>query len=78
MNKPKNNIGRMRNSRINQASKLAYKIHKSIINLEGYTSHEIINEKEVFAFIRDNLSILAQCFHELNAYNNALKKSIKE
>lgn len=69
-----NKIGRSRNARINQAAKRAYLIHKDIEALQGYTMNEYINEKLIWQQLRSNIVELNQCFHEANAYNNAMKE----
>lgn len=72
----KNSIGRMRNARINAALKNAFTAYKELEQLQGFEHLEKIeNEADRWQKIRDCVTELDQCFHEANAYNNAMSKN---
>jgi hypothetical protein len=67
-----NRIGRARNARLNQAENFAIELVKSIARLKGHPSNKHVDEKDAWADGRNQLEQLVQCFHEANAYNNAM------
>lgn len=64
--------GRPRNARINQAIKHASMLLDCLGRLSGKPHHQHVDEKDAWADGRNALEQLTQCFHEANAYNNAL------
>lgn len=67
-----NQIGRSRNARLNQAIKHAAELMGSLTRLSGWPADEHVDQKLNWQVGREELAQLVQCFHEANAYNNAL------
>ncbi len=67
-----NRTGRARNARLNQAEKHATEVLEYIKRLKGATMNAHVDDKDAWADGRSALEQLVQCFHEANAYNNAL------
>lgn len=69
------NIGRARNARINQAARHADDLLVCLKQLQGRSKNEHIDEKDAWADARNAVEQAAQCFHEANAYNNAMNRN---
>lgn len=67
-----NQLGRARNARLNQAVKHAAELADALTRLSGWPSSEHVDQKLNWAVGREQIEKLVQCFHEANAYNNAL------
>ena len=65
-------IGKARNARLNRARKHLATLSESLKAVEG-TPHDVpLLEAEFWEVDRELVAEIAQCFHEANAYNNAL------
>lgn len=73
-----NQHGRARNARLNQAMKFAVTLVENLSTLRGESSNKIVDHKDAWADGRNALEQLTQCFHEANAYNNALLAQRRE
>ena len=71
-----NTIGRARNARLNQAEKHMVEVAECLARLRGKTMNEVAGDKDAWGDGRNALEKLVQCFHEANAYNNALVETI--
>jgi hypothetical protein len=78
MSEAQGRLGRSRNARINQAVKHASELLECLGRLSGKNQSQHVDEKDAWADGRNALEQLTQCFHEANAYNNALLASVKE
>ena len=68
-----NTVGRARNARINQAIKHANELLNQLNVLKGHEMSDHVDEPGAWQDGRNALEQLTQCFHEANAYNNAMK-----
>lgn len=73
-----NQIGRARNARLNQAGKFLEQVSVALADLRGHTMHQHVDNKDAWADGRNALEQLVQCFHEANAYNNAMELPERE
>ncbi len=67
-----NKIGRARNARLNQAQKHIAELHACLDALCGSAAAAHVDNKDAWADGRNAMEQLVQCFHEANAYNNAI------
>jgi len=67
-----NQLGRSRNARLNQAIKHAGAVIDALAILGGAPMNKVVDHKDAWQDGRNALEQLTQCFHEANAYNNAL------
>lgn len=70
-----NRVGKARNSRLNQAAFHMESIAAVLRDLRGFSSDKHIENDDAWADGRNAVEQLVQCFHEANAYNNAMENS---
>ena len=68
-----NRIGKARNARLNQAMKHILEVRDNLAMLVGARSDKFIQVDDPWADARNALEQAVQCFHEANAYNNAME-----
>lgn len=71
-----NRVGRARNARLNQAGKFLSEVSVALAELRGHPMDRHIDNKDSWADGRNALEQLVQCFHEANAYNNAMQPDL--
>lgn len=65
-------LGKSRNGRINQTIQHAEAIVRVLRSVQGTPHNEPILIAEIWTEARERAARLSQCFHEANAYNNAM------
>jgi hypothetical protein len=73
-----NHMGRARNARLNQAEKHLGDLAEALAVLSGQPMTRHVDEKNAWGDGRNALEQLVQCFHEANAYNNAMARQVAD
>lgn len=65
-------IGKARNARLNRAIREAEALVRLLKTQQGIEHRDAIQDAEFWFDARAHVAELTQCFHEANAYNNAM------